>query len=465
MTCPLVSQPAGLGNLFRPPAVTKRRFKRTGHRNLSEGAENNAKKNLGGEGVLAYLQGGQKSGIEWRFESDAATTAIRPHGFGAVPIMSRAPSNLLGLSRPELEELSVAYGQQRYRGRQLYHGLYGRALDNFEDFTDLDRAFRERLASEYGIVYPRVVNQLASKDLSIRYLLGLADGEAVEAVYMPWRLERRRGGAVATPSGRELESADGPGEDNRTTLCISSQVGCAVDCRFCFTGLLGARRNLTAGEIVGQVLAIASDRRLFHQPAQKSPRLNIVFMGQGEPLLNFSAVMKAVRILADTDACAVPLRRITISTAGIAPRIGDLAREPVRPKLAISLNASNDEQRSALMPINRKYPLQVLLDACRAYPLRPRERLTFEYVMLDGVNDSEEDAVRVVRLLNGLAVRVNLIPYNGGAALSYRASPMERVYRFEHALREHGVPAFIRISRGQDIMAACGQLSLAGRNY
>jgi 23S rRNA (adenine2503-C2)-methyltransferase len=292
-----------------------------------------------------------------------------------------------------------------------------------------------------------------------------------------------------------LEAEEGPAQGNRTTLCISSQVGCAVDCRFCFTGLLGARRNLTAGEIVGQVLAIARDQkgRGFSPAAPTSlnenngtrfsaglkappflgsvsraervaPRVNIVFMGQGEPLLNFAAVMKAVGILADTDACAVPLRRITISTAGIVPRIADLGRERVRPKLAISLNASNDEQRDALMPINRKYPLGVLLDACRGYPLRPRERLTFEYVMLDGVNDSEEDAAHVVRLLNGLAARVNLIPYNGGAGLPFRPSPMERVYRFEHVLRQRGVPAFIRISRGQDIMAACGQLSLAGRN-
>ncbi|HXJ93172.1 MAG TPA: 23S rRNA (adenine(2503)-C(2))-methyltransferase RlmN [Terriglobia bacterium] len=378
--------------------------------------------------------------------------------------MSKAPPNLLGLSRTELEELAVASGQQRYRGRQLYRGLYARALQNFDEFTNLDRSLREKLASEHAIVYPRIVNQMTSKDQSIRYLLGLADGEAVEAVYMPWRLEQRRGRPVATPSGRELEPADGPSDGNRTTLCISSQVGCAVDCRFCFTGLLGARRNLTAGEIVGQVLAIARDRGLFHQSAPKARRINIVFMGQGEPLLNFSAVMKAVRILADTDACAVPLRRITISTAGIVPRIGDLGREPVRPKLAVSLNASNDEQRNALMPINRKYPLRVLLDACRAYPLRPREHLTFEYVMLDGVNDSEDDAVRVAHLLNGLTARVNLIPYNGGTALSYRPSPLESVYRFEHVLREKGVPAFIRISRGQDIMAACGQLSLAGRN-
>ena len=195
-----------------------------------------------------------------------------------------------------------------------------------------------------------------------------------------------------------------------------------------------------------------------------APRINIVFMGQGEPLLNLDSVMKAVGVLSDSAACGVPLRRITISTAGIVPRIYDLAREALRPKLAISLNASNDEQRDELMPINRKYPLRTLLDACRAYPLGPRERLTFEYVMLDGWNDTDADAVRVAGLLERIPARVNLIPYNGGTSLPYRSSSLERVYAFEKVLRERGVPAFIRISRGQDIMAACGQLSLSGRN-
>jgi 23S rRNA (adenine2503-C2)-methyltransferase len=403
--------------------------------------------------------------------------------------------NLVGLDRLELEELARAYGQQAYRGRQLYHGVYGRLLREFEAFTDLDQAFRRRLAADCEIGYPAIEREVTSRDHSVRYLLRLADGETVEAVYMPWRVERRGGGRqVATPSGRELRACVEEREEPRTTLCISSQVGCALDCKFCFTGLLGARRNLVPGEILGQVLAIARERGLWgargaagrgdgapaspshdgHEAPERSglrnlnagsrsaPRVNVVFMGQGEPLLNFRAVMKAVAILADPAGCAIPLRRITVSTAGIVPRIYDLAREPVRPKLAISLNASNDEQRNALMPINRKYPLSALVEACRAYPLRPRERLTFEYVLLDGVNDSEADALRVARLLDGLAARVNLIPYNGGEALPYRPSPLDRVYRFERVLRDRGVPAFIRISRGQDIMAACGQLSLAG---
>jgi 23S rRNA (adenine2503-C2)-methyltransferase len=382
--------------------------------------------------------------------------------------MATVTANLIGLTRPELEDVALGLGQPRYRGRQLYHGLYRQLLQPLDEFTTLDRGLRRELSGRCEIAYPQVMREIASCDKSIRYLMGLADGEVVEAVYMPWRVERRGGYDIGTPSGRELESIES--EEPRTTLCISSQVGCAVGCAFCFTGLMGARRNLTPGEIVGQVLTIARQRSLWGgkrraaatAAAKQAPRVNVVFMGQGEPLLNLRAVMSAVSILADTEGCAIPLRRITISTAGIVPRIYDLAREPVRPKLAISLNASNDEQRDELMPINRKYPLSALLEACHAYPLRPRERLTFEYVMLDRVNDAEADAARVARLLDRLPCRVNLIPYNGGTALSYRSSPMDRVYSFQQALRERSVPAFIRISRGQDIMAACGQLSLEG---
>lgn len=393
--------------------------------------------------------------------------------------------NLIGLTRTELEDVALDLGQPRYRGRQIYQGIYRQLLQDADEFMTLDRAMRRELAGRYDIAYPAVLREITSRDRSVRYLLGLGDGESVEAVYMPWRAEERNGRAVETPSGRELRSdrraglqagmwglkpgANGEVEEPRTTLCISSQVGCAVGCAFCFTGLLGARRNLTPGEIVGQVLAIARERGLWGGKARRSavkakssPRINIVFMGQGEPLLNLRAVMTAVGILADTEACAIPLRRITISTAGIVPRIYDLAREAVRPKLAISLNASNDEQRDVLMPINRKFPLRLLMEACRAYPLRPRERLTFEYVMLDGVNDADADATRVAALVDRLPSRLNLIPYNGGASLPYRPSPMERVYSFQKVLRERGVPAFIRISRGQDIMAACGQLSLEG---
>ena len=333
------------------------------------------------------------------------------------------------MTREELEQFALDCGEPRYRGAQLYEAIYQRRARDFASLTNLSRDFRQLLAERSKLAYPTIARRFVSRDGSVRYLLGLGDGNTVEAVHMP--------------------------EENRTTLCISSQVGCAVDCRFCFTALVGVRRNLTAGEIVGQVLALAEAERL--APKQ---RLNVVFMGQGEPLLNLGPVMKAVRILADPAGVGIALRRITLSTSGIVPRLADLGREPVRPKLAISLNASSEEQRTALMPINRKYPLRDLLPACRDYPLRPRERITFEYVMLDGVNDSEADAVRVAKLLDGIPSRVNLIPYNPGEALPYRPSPLVRVLKFQEALAARGVPAFIRISRGRDIMAACGQLSL-----
>ena len=345
--------------------------------------------------------------------------------------MRERPTNLVGSTREELEELALDCGQARFHGRQLYKAIYARREQAFENLTDLNRTFRARLTAEHRVSYPEIHGEIVSRDGAVRYLLGLEDGKCVEAVYMP--------------------------EEARTTLCISSQVGCAVDCKFCFTALLGLQRNLTPTEIVGQVLAIFKAQRI-----PPRARLNVVFMGMGEPLLNLPAVMKAVGILADPNGVGLPVRRITISTAGVVPRIFDLAREPVRPKLAVSLNASTDEQRDALMPLNRKYHLRELLEACRAYPLRPREHLTFEYVMLDGVNDSDRDAERVAGLVRGLRAKVNLIPYNSGLELPYRPSPLKRVIAFQEVLMNRGIPAYIRISRGQDVRAACGQLSLAG---
>ncbi len=349
----------------------------------------------------------------------------------AVPSLSGG--NLLGLDGRELQELAIACGRPAYRGRQIYRGIYARRANDFASFTDLDRGFRNWLSARFRVEYPAVQDHFVSRDGAIRYLLRLEDGQTVEAVAMP--------------------------EEKRTTLCLSSQVGCAVDCRFCFTGLMGVKRNLTAGEILGQVLALTAAQRI---PC--GSRLNVVFMGMGEPLLNFAPVMKAVKILADPHALAIPLRRITLSTAGIVPRIPDLAREPLRPKLAISLNASTDDQRTALMPLNRKYPLDALFRACRDYPLRSWERLTFEYVLLDGVNDSHLDAARVADLLGGMRAKVNLIPYNPGPELPFRPPPLERVLAFQQVLGKRRIPAFIRISRGQDVRAACGQLILGGLN-
>jgi len=339
--------------------------------------------------------------------------------------------NLLGLSLEELESLAARSGQPRYRGRQIYHGIYARRVRDLSGLTDLSQDFRKTLKAHQAILYPQVEREFASRDGAVRYLFRLTDGNMAETVYMP--------------------------QEDRTTLCLSSQVGCALDCAFCFTALLGAKRNLTAGEIIGQVLAATA-----RQNVPRGVRLNLVFMGMGEPLLNLPQVAQAVSILADPKGMGIPLRRITLSTVGILPRIEELATYPMRPKLAISLNASHDEQRTALMPINKKYPLADLLRTCRAYPLRPWEHLTFEYVLLDGCNDADDDARRVADLLRDLRAKVNLIPYNSGAQLPFRAPRFDRVVAFQKILTDQRIPTFIRISRGQDIHAACGQLSLEG---
>jgi 23S rRNA (adenine2503-C2)-methyltransferase len=364
---------------------------------------------------------------------EAPSLACYDSGYGdnSMPVTASQRKNLLGLSRAELEQLALDSNQPRFRGRQIFHGLYARRVRDLGALTDLDMKFRNHLQSRYTVSLPRIEREFASRDGSARYLLGLEDGQSIEAVYMPI--------------------------ENRVTLCISSQVGCAVDCRFCFTGLLGVKRNLTAGEIVGQVLSLAEAR---HIP--RGAHMNVVLMGMGEPLLNYGPVMEGVKILSDPNGVGITLRRITISTSGIVPRIDDLAREPVRPRLAVSLNASTDEQRTALMPINRKYPLAQLMRACREYPLHPRECLTFEYVLLDGVNDSDQDAQRVAEMVRDMRPKINLIPYNSGPGLPFRSPPLERVLAFQQVLADRHVPAFIRISRGQDVMAACGQLSLAG---
>ena len=274
---------------------------------------------------------------------------------------------------------------------------------------------------------PEIERQFDSTDGTRRYLLKLADGKTVETVWMP--------------------------EGERSTVCISTQVGCPVDCKFCLTALLGLERNLTAGEIVGQVLRVAADRGL----EANVDRLNIVMMGQGEPLLNLSNVIKATRLLTDPEGMAISPRRITLSTSGIIPKIRELAQEPVRPKLAISLNASTEEQRQTLMPITRKYHLKDLIDACRAYPLRPWEKLTFEYVMLKGVNDTDADARRVVKLLANLNAKVNLIALNPGPGIPFETPDPQRVAAFQNIVRR-ALPCFVRKPRGLDVYAACGQL-------
>jgi 23S rRNA (adenine2503-C2)-methyltransferase len=346
--------------------------------------------------------------------------------------MSRTTdTTLLGRTREELAVLVEAMGERPFRARQLYEAIYRRRVLDVGAMTELPKAFRERLEAEHPVTETLVRNVFTSADGTRRYLLGLGDGESVESVFIP--------------------------EPRRDTICISSQVGCAVGCTFCMTAQMNIRRNMTAGEIVSQVLVVLNDVYGAGSPVPHGT--NIVFMGMGEPMLNYRYVLAAVRILADPDGVGIAPRRQTLSTSGIVPRIEDLATEPIRPELAVSLSAPNDALRDVLIPINRKYPIADLMRACRAFPLGPRERLTFEYVMLDGVNDSLECAAELAALLRGMRAKVNLIPHNPAPELPYAASSPDRIAAFQRALRDRGVDAFVRRPRGQDISAACGQLA------
>jgi 23S rRNA (adenine2503-C2)-methyltransferase len=364
---------------------------------------------------------------------------------------------LLGKSKEELRAFCVALGEPAFRGAQIYHALYAERKFDLAQITNLPAALRKRLAKEVRVTLPGVKQRFASADGSVRYLFGLGSEEKDKELNAENTEHTEKNGEEKTSRLQKPASVEAvfmPSE-GRQTICISTQAGCAVDCHFCLTAQLGLIRNLTAGEILAQVLLPLEENK-----GHLAPQTNIVLMGQGEPLLNFEPVMASVRIMLDPEGMGISPRHMTLSTSGIVPGIERLAQEKVRPKLAISLNASNDEQRDALMPINKKYPLAVLMRACKDYPLRTWEHLTFEYVMLGGLNDAAEDARLVVRLLAPLkSVKVNLIPWNPGE-LPYRESPPERIEEFRRILVDRGVPAFVRYSRGRDVMAACGQLAL-----
>jgi 23S rRNA (adenine2503-C2)-methyltransferase len=351
-------------------------------------------------------------------------------------------SELLGLDIQELTVLVQDAGEPAYRARQLFEAIYRQRVHSLEEISTLPLEFRRALAERAVIIgQPRIEKQYVSSDGTIRYLVAFAAGHSVETVWMP--------------EGDGGEAGDGSDAGwDRATICVSSQVGCAVDCRFCLTALLGLQRNLSAGEIVGQVAAVLNERGA----ALERDRINLVFMGQGEPFLNYDSFIKAVRLLAE--GLGIAESRMTVSTSGIVPRIYDFGREPVRPKLAISLNASSDASRHELMPITRKWDVEQLMAAARAFPLRPRERLTFEYVLLDQVNDSVEAARELVELIRGIRAKVNLIALNPGPGIDYRTPADERVLAFQQVLVTAGIPTFIRRPRGRDIYAACGQLKL-----
>jgi 23S rRNA (adenine2503-C2)-methyltransferase len=326
----------------------------------------------------------------------------------------------------ELEQALESMGHPRFHARQLFQWVHKRGITEFADMTDLGRDLRSSLAAGFRVLTPEVVRRETSSDGTTKLLLRLEDGQLIESVFIP----------------------DTPAK----TYCLSTQVGCAMKCGFCLTGKMGIIRNLTAGEIAGQVRVLARELNMLQS------RFNLVLMGMGEPLHNYDAVMKALRILADEHGLSVNPRRVTLSTVGVLPALERLATEPLMPNLAISLHATTEEQRDLLVPINRKYGLKELLDACRRFPVKRRERITFEYVMLKDVNDSDEDARRLVRLLNGIKAKVNLLPLNEAAGIPYERPADARVNRFAQIVAERGVTVSVRKSRGRDIRAACGQL-------
>jgi 23S rRNA (adenine2503-C2)-methyltransferase len=359
--------------------------------------------------------------------------------------LEASESALLGLDFEELNRFAQQHGQPEYRARQLFEAIYSQRLSSLEAISTLPKQFRSAL-KEKGVEIGQPMNHqsFSSSDGTVRYLFALADKETVETVWMP----EGDGGE----SGDGSEAGDRDWE--RATICVSSQVGCAVNCQFCLTAQLGVKRNLNAGEIVGQVIAVLNDRGV----DLGRQRVNIVFMGMGEPFLNYAEFMKAARLL--MEGVGIPESRMTVSTSGIVPRIHEFGREPVRPKLAISLNASNDQIRTSIMPINKKWNLELLMHAAREFPLRNRERITFEYVLLRGVNDQPGHAREVVELVRGIRCKVNLIALNPGPGIAFATPEEENVRGFQSVLVRAGIPAFVRRPRGRDIYAACGQLKL-----
>ena len=335
--------------------------------------------------------------------------------------------NLLGLDQPQLIDLVAGLGEKPFRGKQLYTQIYRRRQSRIEDMTDLSARFRALLMEGHEIRLPEVHLRSEARDGTVKFLFQLEDGKFVETVYIP--------------------------ETLRETLCISSQVGCGVGCTFCLTAKMGLERNLTQGEMVGQVLAVLA-AGCIHRDA-----FNIVFMGMGEPLYNYKNVMRAYRLMTDQEGLDLSHRRITISTSGVVPVLNLMRNESSLPNLAVSLNATCNSLRDQLMPLNQRWDIAQLLEACRQFPLEARRRITFEYVLLSGVNDSVPEARELARLLKGIPSKVNLIPYNPNPGLPYLRPSAEQVDAFREVLVQSHLAAFVRRPRGDDISAACGQLA------
>jgi 23S rRNA (adenine2503-C2)-methyltransferase len=367
------------------------------------------------------------------------------------------PKPLFGQTLVELTRLMEHLGQPSYRARQLHEALYAQRVSSLDEVTTLPIALRETLKSKgHTIGLPELLQTARSIDGTERYLVRMADGETVETVWMPGGDGGERGDGTQAADEEAHPAAD---DYKRATICISSQVGCAVNCQFCLTAKLGIRRNLTPGEIAGQVAAVLNRHSVDVGSTRGNPspsRINLVFMGMGEPFLNYTSFMDAVRLL--TGPMRIPESRMTVSTSGILPGILDFANEAVRPKLAVSLNASNDLVRESIMPITRKWNIAALLEAISTVPLRPRERVTFEYVLLGGINDQPGHAAELIAMLKNLQAKINLIVWNSGPGMPFHEPTPQAVSAFQKRLRNAGIPAFIRRPRGRDIYAACGQL-------
>jgi 23S rRNA (adenine2503-C2)-methyltransferase len=339
--------------------------------------------------------------------------------------------DLANLERSELEAALESRGHKRFHARQIFRWIYKRGVTDLSAMTDLSRELRATLAEQFTITTPQVATRERSTDGTEKFLLRLADGRQLESVFIP-----------DTPA---------------MTFCISTQVGCAMACAFCLTGKMGLVRNLTAGEIAGQVRALAAALDMLDK------KFNIVLMGMGEPLHNYDETMRALRILNDEHGLAVSPRRVTLSTVGLLPALEKLAREPLMPNLAISLHAPNDRLREELVPLNKKYGVAEIIAACKRFPLSKRSRITFEYVLLAGVNDSPDDARQLAKLLAGVKSKVNLIPLNAAPGIPFERPSDQAIDQFARILADRGVLVSVRKSRGRDIRAACGQLIVEGQ--
>ncbi len=351
-----------------------------------------------------------------------------------VPVSEKV--HITGMTPSELTAMAASFGEPRYRAIQIFKAVHQRRLRSFDEITDLPKKFREKLEGSADVSRLTVESRYVSTDGTRRYLMKTAEGHPVETVFIP--------------------------TENRDTICFSSQSGCQLKCDFCLTAKLGLLRNLTVGEIVEQVIIVLND---VYGVAGETPHgTNLVGMGAGEPLLNFENLITALKIMSDQDGLFIVPNRVTVSTAGIVPKIYELATHDDRPHLAISLSSAKDELRDKLMPINRRWDLDELMTAAKEFEgsLRKGERFTFEYVMLGGVNDSDADAAELARLLDRYQlsrVKINLIPHNGAEQLDYQTSSPERVARFKKTLESRGISAYVRTPRGRDIYAACGQLA------